>query len=793
MSLRNMHIQAIAKLKFNRHKWIANQRLHKVVLLLGGIALSFFMALWLVPLPDRVQAEYSMTVYSHEGVLLRPYLAKGDVWRFPVDINELSPVVIPSLLAREDKRFYDHIGLDPIALTRAIIQNIQSNRVISGGSTITMQLVRLLEPRPRTLSSKVIEIFKAIQLELHLNKEEILRLYLSYAPYGGNIEGISAASYVYFGHESSEITAGEMAFLLLLPQSPSRWHKLNAAEWKVARAHVLNELVNKGVITQKQQEEGNAEAIPYQRIKMPLMAPHYADYLIKKAANKVTIKSTIAVDIQRLAEETVRRVRAEYNALGIHNVSILVAENESRKLRAVIGNFSYLDHKHGQSFNSFEVSRSPGSTLKPFLYALALEQGKILPQTLLMDVPTRYASYEPGNFSGDFKGLVTAEYALSQSLNIPFVRMLQDIGLEYFLAYLEEGVSWHFDKNQTLGLSMIIGGVELTPLQLMELYVNLAARGEAGPLQLMEGRREQGRPWFSEGTMILLGQALAKRDRPDFPLRKDFSEFQSGIHWKTGTSQGRRDAWSIGYNSDYTVLVWFGNLDQQPSQFLTGSMAAAPIMFEILEGLQKQKSITDQGSRESFDLEEVEVCAFSGDTPTTFCPETKTVLALKHSPLVGSCRFHKHILLDRKSGLRVLKGCDADLEVYEANILQLPPLVRRWFGERPGISLTVPPFHPSCRRFGSEQGHLTIKRPKQGDEYMLLPSFGRSDAVISLDIESSSSLREISCFLNGKQMESLAVPKNLILHLKKGDYHIFCSNTQGGSDEILFKIKDVTL
>lgn len=788
MSRRSMPIPAMTRFVSRLHKRLPERRLHRVLLLAGTAFFLFVALLWLVPLPERVKPDYSVTVFSHEGVLLRPYLAEGDVWRFPLKLDELPPFVVPALLAREDKRFYSHIGVDPVAILRAVFQNARSGEVVSGGSTITMQLARLLEPRPRTLSSKIIEAFRALQLELHLSKDEILRLYLSYAPYGGNVEGISAASYVYFDHGPAELTAGEMAMLLLLPQSPSRWQRLDEKQWKSVRERVLDELLAKGVISRQQKDEGAAAAVPRERLPLPLRVPHYADYLKAKFPGQVRIRSAVSVDIQRMVERITARIRPEYEALGIHNVSLLVVENESRKLRAAVGNFGYLDQKYGQSFATFDIPRSPGSTLKPFLYALALEQGKILPQTLLLDVPSRYAGYEPGNFSGDYLGLVTAEFALSQSLNIPFVRMLREVGVDYFLEYMETGTSWKFDRQLGLGLSMIIGGVELKPLQLIELYANLAAKGRAAPLKLMDEEKDvDNRPWFSEASVILLEQALGKRDRPDFPERKDFSRFGTGVRWKTGTSQGRRDAWSVGYNDRYTVLVWFGNLDQEPSQFLTGSNAAAPVMFEVLEALQGRKGVKPLHHHDVDGLVEVEVCAFSGDSPTPYCPQTVTVQGLKAKPLVNSCRFHRKVLLDKESGLRVLKGCDKNMETRYAKVLRLPPLVRRWYGERQGRQLMMPPFHPDCKTLSTEIGSLRIHSPKNGEEFILLPSFGRRDVVLPLDIESSSSMKETSCFLNGKQMADTAEP----LKLPAGDYYLFCSNLHGASDEVSFAVKGV--
>ena len=794
MSRRSMFTPAMTRFVSRLRKFSTLHRSYQVMILVAAALFLFLLALWLVPLPDRVRADYSVTVYSHEGALLRPYLAPGDVWRFPVRLSELPPFVIPALLAREDKRFYSHFGVDPVALLRAMLQNVRSGHVVSGGSTITMQLARLLEPRPRTLGSKLIEAFRATQLEMHLSKDEILRLYLSYAPYGGNIEGISTASYVYFGHGPAEITPGEMAVLLLLPQSPSRWRHFDEEDWRRARAQVLDELLQKQVINQRQHDTGIQGAVPHERLPLPLRAPHLADYLRQQFVDEVRIRSTLSVDVQRMVERVVSRVRPKYQALGAYNMTVLVVENSSRKLRAAVGNFDYLDHQHGQGFAAFTVPRSPGSTLKPFLYALAIEQGKILPQTLLLDVPTQYGAYEPGNFSGQYLGLTTAEHALSQSLNIPFVRLLQDVGMDYFLEYLEQGTSWKFDRDLGLGLSMIIGGVELTPLQMLELYVNLAAHGRAGTIRMLERDGEeaaQSKPWLSEGSVALLEQALASRDRPDFPGRKDLSRFNPDIRWKTGTSQGRRDAWSIGYDNRYTVLVWVGNMDQAPSQFLTGAMAAAPVMFEILEGLQSQKGVAEIRGTSTSELEEVEVCAFSGDAPSSYCPLKRTVKALKGKRPAGSCRFHQQVLLDKKSGLRVLKGCDDNMKTRYASVLRLPSSVRRWYGERYGAELMMPPFHPGCKTLITEQGALTILNPKQGEEFMMLPSFGRKNVVIVPDIESSSGMNETSCFLNGSQLQKPERGEHMVLTLPAGDYHLFCSNIHGASDEVAFSIKAV--
>ncbi len=795
MNRRSTLTPATKRLRSVRLKqFFANGIGRRLLLAILTFTVVLLAALWLVPLPDRVKVDYSVTVYSDEGVLMRPYLAPGDVWRFPISIDRLPPFAIPALLAREDKRFYDHFGVDPIAVVRAIRQNFSSGRVISGASTITMQLARLLEPRGRSLTSKLIEAFRALQLELRVGKEEILRLYLSYAPYGGNIEGISAASYVYFGHAPEELSAAEMAVLLLLPQSPSRWGGYSRNQWLAARNRVLDELLAKNVITARQHRQSREESIPLSRRSLPLRAPHFSDYLRDRFPEEHEIHATLSMDVQRVVERVAARIRPEYEALGVHNVSILVVENRTRKLRAAVGNFDYLDHHDGQSFNSFDVPRSPGSTLKPFLYAMAIERGLLLPQTLLRDVPVRYNGYEPGNFSGQYVGLITAEKALSQSLNVPFVRLLKKVGMDYFLEYLEQGVPWRFDRDAGLGLSIIIGGVELTPLQLIQPYVNLAQKGVAAPVRIVDsGEEPVERPWLSEGAVALLEQALSRRDRPDFPVRKKFSRFNPDIRWKTGTSQGRRDAWSIGYNQRYTTLVWFGNMDQDSSPFLTGADAAAPVMFEVLEALHGQKSVSEPRMFDEEEFVDIEVCSFSGDTPTRDCPNTRKVTALKRSPLLGSCRFHHRALVDKESGLRVMKGCDSGKQTAQIHVLQLPPLVRRWYGGEFGSAMMMPAYHPDCSIVSTEKGRLTIVQPKDNEEYILLPSFGASEALVSVDIESSAGLDKAVCFLNGKQTRADSITgAGHVLRLPEGDYHLFCSNDHGASDETSFFVRSAS-
>ena len=768
------------------------RRLVITLLPLAGICgLTTVVALSVLPLPDRITPHLSPVVYSAEGVLLRAYLNQEDKWRFPVVLTELPPWFVTGLLCLEDRRFFSHPGVDPFAMVRAAAQNLRAGKVVSGGSTLTMQVVRLLEPRPRTLRSKLVEVWRAVQLEWHLSKAAILRLYLTYAPYGSNVEGVSAASYLYFGHAAASLMPAEAAFLYLLPQAPWRWETYTPAEWYEARQRVVRRLAGCGLLTPSEVEQAQHAALPTARRHLPRLAAHFADYVRQRYADRTQLTTSIAIDVQRLLDQLVQRIQPPLGARDIHNIAVLVVENASRAVRGVIGNFDYLSTAHGQSIPAFAVARSPGSTLKPFLYALALDQGLILPETLLLDVPTRFAHYTPENFTGTYAGLVPAETALAQSLNVPFVRLLHDLGVEHFLSFLEVGGLAIAAERRELGLSAIVGGIELSPLALAQLYVNLAHGGRSGALQLLAVAEEEAEaPWLSPGAVSLTNRALTRRDRPDFLQRQHVTLSAPDIRWKTGTSQDRRDAWSVGYDDQYTVVVWLGNLDRTPSPALTGAESAAPLMFELLEALRaRQRPQTRSSFPHAGGLTEVKVCAFSGQRASPYCPVTQTVWGVRHRLPTHTCRFHKQILRDVASGKRLLRGCDQGLQTEFVPVLDLPPGVRRWLRLPLSEQPVMPPYHPQCHSVPVEGGVLSIRSPTHGAQYLLLASLGQRALHVPLDLQGSGAAKDISCLLNGRQFSVEHQGFRPVLQLERGRYHLFCSSMEGASDEVHFVVE----
>ncbi|HWU85952.1 MAG TPA: transglycosylase domain-containing protein, partial [Kofleriaceae bacterium] len=406
-------------------------------LMLAGIGLAFA-----VPLPER-PAVPSVVVEYRDGRPAFVFLSPDDKWRLPVDLGRVDPTLVEALVALEDKRFFRHDGIDAIAIARAAFTNLAAGRRVSGGSTLTMQLARLLEPRPRTVPSKLLDMFRAVQLDLRLGKREILEAYLARTPYGGNVEGIESAAWSYFGHGAAHLTPLEIATLLAVPQGPTRYapRPANAARLRARRDAILGKLVRAGVFSGADAasalEEVAAVPPPERLRRMPREAPHAAFVLRARHPGETAIRSTLDPGAQALAEREVALRAAELESKGIHGGAVVVVDHRTREVVALVGSLSFFaGAQHGGQIAMFARPRSPGSTLKPFLYALAIDRGLALPGYLVADVPAQYGTYRPRNFDGDYAGLVTLRDALGRSLNLPFVELLQQYGVERFLGDL---------------------------------------------------------------------------------------------------------------------------------------------------------------------------------------------------------------------------------------------------------------------------------------------------------------------------------------------------------------------
>jgi penicillin-binding protein 1C len=522
--------------------------------------------------------EVSTTIVDRNGKLLRAYAMADGRWRLPVNATtDVDPTYLKLLLAYEDRRFYAHAGVDPLALGRAAFQLVTRGHIVSGGSTITMQLARLMEPRrQRSISAKLRQIVRAIEIERQMSKPQILDLYLAMAPFGGNLEGVRAASIAYFGKEPKRLSLSEAALLVALPQSPEN-RRLdrypNAA--RVARDRVLDRMVEDGVVSDADAALAKAVPVPRLRKPMPILAPHSADNAMASVKDMPVIALTLDAGLQQ-ALESLARDRAI--ALGANiSVAILVVDNASGDVLARVGSPDYFDDRRAGQVDMTRAVRSPGSTLKPFIYGLAFEDGFVHPESLIDDRPIRFGSYAPENFDMTFQGTVPVRKALQMSLNVPAIALLDRVGASRLSSRLKQaGANLELPKDEAPGLAMGLGGVGITLQDLVQLYSGLARLGNTRPLREIKSLRDEvGEPQrlLDQVAAWQVSNVLLGTPPPE-----------NGVHnriaFKTGTSYGYRDAWSIGFDGRITIGVWVGRPDGAPAPGIVGRTAAAPILFD---------------------------------------------------------------------------------------------------------------------------------------------------------------------------------------------------------------------
>ncbi|MGD9767091.1 MAG: penicillin-binding protein 1C [Pseudolabrys sp.] len=545
----------------------------------GGIIAATALAFgaWVValgPLPPLDRIAFSQTVVDRNGVLLRPYATPDGRWRLPATVEDVDPRYLDLLIAYEDRRFRDHHGVDPLALARAALQWIERGSIVSGGSTLTMQVARLLEPRrERSLSAKLRQAVRAVQLEVALSKDAILGLYLSLAPYGGNLEGVRAASLAYFGKEPRRLTLGEAALLVALPQSPEQRRPDRSREAaSKARDMVLHRLAQRGVIAASEVVRAHDESMPVARKPMPMLAPHAADDALAAAPASSVYRLTIDANLQKTLEQLARERMQTFGPEV--SVALAAVDHATGEIRARVASPDYFDLRRAGQVDMTRALRSPGSTLKPFIYGLGFEDGLIHPDTLIDDRPVRFGDYTPENFDLTFQGTVTVRKALQLSLNVPAVAILDRLGVQRLAVRLTEaGAGLVLPKGEAPGLAMGLGGVGIRLTDLTMLYAALARGGEAIALTEQAGQKAATHRLIEPVAAWYVGQALLGAPPPD-------NAPHGRIAFKTGTSYGYRDAWAVGFDGRMTIGVWVGRPDGAPVPGLIGRTAAAPILFD---------------------------------------------------------------------------------------------------------------------------------------------------------------------------------------------------------------------
>ena len=553
----------------------------------AGVLFAFLATLFaldqIFPPPLERVRDVSPVVLDHNGQWLMAFTTRQGTWRLEARLDEIDPEFQRRLIAIEDERFWFHPGFDPIALTRASVSYVRTGRVTQGGSTITMQLARLLEPRPRTIPSKLIEIIRAMQIERRLSKREILAAYLTMAPYGGNLEGVRAASRAYFQRDPHWLDDAEMALLIALPQAPeARRPDRHPVAARASRDRVLGMFVSIGAINERRAQEGRETAIP-PRAPFPYSAPHAAEALVAANRGEGVIRSSLDATLQRDLEALARR-----RVVGLERdtqIAVLAVELDSRAVRARIGGAGR--ERAGGYIDMTRAIRSPGSALKPFLYAIAFDEGIAAPETLVRDAPRRFGGYLPENFDRRFHGDVSLEDALRHSLNLPAVATLERIGAGRFHASLTRaGANVRLPRRAVSepGLALALGGVGMTLEDLVQLYAALGDEGRARPLVTDEvGEFAFTRRFVRPETAERVLDILATSPHPAGRIPAQVAQGAPQVAFKTGTSYGFRDAWALGVSNGYAIGVWVGRPDGAPRPGATGRSEALPILFEAFD------------------------------------------------------------------------------------------------------------------------------------------------------------------------------------------------------------------
>ncbi len=672
-------------------------------------AISFYFCL-----PQTLfKSPVSSVLLSKEGKLLGAHISKDEQWRFP-PLKKIPEKFKTSIVTFEDKRFYQHIGVDPLAIARALKLNLNAGRIVSGGSTISMQVIRLASHNPkRTIWEKLKEAVKALRLETRYNKDQILNLYASHAPFGGNVVGLEAASWRYFGRSPEKLSWAESAMLAVLPNSPALIHiSRKRDKLKAKRDRLLKKIFEQGKISKLDYQLAVAEELPNKPKKLPRMAPHLLDTLVKKNKQQQRFKTTINYILQRNLNQVAKH-QAEVLALkDIHNLAVLVIDNKTFETIAYVGNAPIKGIiKNGQAIDMIRRPRSTGSTLKPFLFARMIEQGEIIPETLVADTSVRYTGYRPKNYDRKFRGAVRAKQALASSLNIPAVNMLSFHGVERFLASLRQmGMSTLHRRSREYGLPLILGGAEGTLWELTSMYANLANRAQQGlntqaenyyqPTAIKEGEtKTTRRNEISPASAWMTLEALTEVNRPDAGAYWKRFESTHKIAWKTGTSFGHRDAWAIGTTPQYTVGVWVGHATGKGRRNMTGVRVAAPILFDTFNLLTLNSAWFKKPVAQ---MKTVSLCKDDGFLANDLC-ESIAYKIPQNSHFDRVSPNHQRVHLDKVSRLRVHGNCESISNMQQKSWFVLPPDQAYYYKQFHADYQPLPEWRADCQQVQTSQ------------------------------------------------------------------------------------------
>jgi len=768
---------------------LRHKRLKKTIIFAG--ILSWLVLILNFLFPIKVQKSYSTLIYSQEKELVGAFLSSDDKWRMELQPQEITPELKKAILFKEDKWFYWHFGFNPVSVVRALVKNIIHSRRTSGASTITMQTVRLLYPHKRTYWNKFREVLRAVQLEMNYSKNEILLMYLNYVPYGGNIEGIKAASHIYFQKPPDKLSLNQIVMLSIIPNRPNslridknftELHK-NKTYWiekykksKVFKAHLL--------------EEALQEPTEYKRYEIPALSPQFNHFIKRKYEEQEIIQTTLIAPVQKTVMSLLKKHVQQYKHTGIANGAVLVVDNKTRQVIAYCASADPNDKQAQGLVNGIKAVRSPGSTLKPLIYGLAIQEGYITPQTRLLDVPTDFGGYSPQNFDNTFQGEVSARYALVNSLNVPTVRLAQQMGLEKVIdLFVQAHIKDAQKRKKQLGLSATLGGVGTSLEELTAIYCAFANQGVWQPLRYT---RHEDTLHINKTALLtpqanyILTEMLSKLSRPDMPTQFSNLAQMPKIAWKTGTSYGKKDAWAIGYNPRYTVGVWLGDFSGKGIPDLLAAQVATPLLFDVFYAILP-KNQTHIWFKAPKNVEVRYVCSETGLLPSPHCAKEKEVID-EYIPYISPnaiCDRNQVLYVSENEKQEYCRHCLPKTGYIEKPYPVLPSELALFYKENK-INYIVPPSHnPNCDRLISQSGPQIIS-PLSNYEYIMDKN---SPVEVVLQAASESRVRVHFWYINGVFYRKSTAGEKVFFKPRNALTKITCTDELGRSSHTKLKVK----
>ncbi|RYE25818.1 MAG: penicillin-binding protein 1C [Sphingobacteriales bacterium] len=776
-----------------RKRWATYSKARKAFAIVFATVALFF--LFDIILPVNTHVVYTPVITSRSGSILHAYLTSDQQWRMNTRLDEITPELRDAIIFKEDKHFYRHFGINPLAIGRAAINNIFRLKRTSGASTITMQVARMLVPKRRTYLNKLVEMFRAMQIELHYSKDEILQMYLNLVPYGSNIQGVKAASVLYFDKSPNQLSLAELTALSIIPNRPNSlvMGKDNALIVKERNKWLLR-FKKAGIFRNNIIHDALQEPLTAYRHNAPAAIPQLALRMRYAYPQAGTIHTTIDAGMQAKVEELVANYTGTLRLHGINNAAVLVVDNKTHNVLTYIGSPDFNDRVHNGQVDGVVAVRSPGSTLKPLLYALAFDAGMATPKTMITDVPVNIKGYMPENYDLSFHGNVSVEYSLCNSLNIPAVKVLDKLGTPAFVGALSKsGFISVWQNRKKVGLSMILGGCGVRLDELTGLYSCFANNGNFYPLQytiaqpdkktvVQDTSKRSGVQIITPESAYMLTDILSQLHRPDLPNLSDLAQSLPRIAWKTGTSYGRKDAWSVGYNQRYTIGVWIGNFNAVGVPELSGAGVATPLLFQLFNSIDRNSH--SEWLRPPAGLAYRFVCSQTGALPGDFCEDQVMDAYIPGISSNHRCSHLKEVYITADEKYSYCTSC-MPVNGYKIKTYpNIPPELSVYY-EINNIPYTKVPMHnPACNRMFDGQAPV-INSLSNGSTYIVADK----QQQLQLSCMVGNDVQQVYWYINDKFYSANAAAEKTFFTPTTPLVKISCTDDKGRTTNLNVKVK----